>query len=1417
MSPASPANLPQVSFVNLYSEDPWKKRQRVRIQQACSECRRQKIKCDGQRPCKSCKKSDRSCVYASAPSHFHSSTASSAPGSTTHSAPGSGASTPTGKGTCMSTMSTHTNITQTQVHKPKSDCQDKPVRRDSRKDDSAHAHSHMETLTKSQIKDIGKHGIPLDEWQKDENINSTRAAASKSHRHHAHIPHSPSNPSVSFTNHIQVPAQQTAHQHQHIPPPLQRPHGFSTLPPPLQQLPHQQQPPELLQNVQTMFHVQPHQFQQQMPQTQMQPPAHIQSPATPLLVQSPPTSTISDIDSCINDLESKHTHNTLVYIMESLKLTDNTTQQQQPAPKAYDLVVEKKRDGLDDTPPPELSLPSDLSLPTQSTDLPSIEIRDHLVDTYFTYRYPVWPIVHKKIFIEQLNDPNSTPSLLLLNAMFAYASRYSNWVVLRADPTRPETAGQLFLERAQAMLPHFLMAPRLSTVQALLFLAQLEDNQTQRQTYHSMSVRMAQLLDLHKSCKHMGLPDDERETRRCIWWCCYMNDRLLALATRKPAIIHDGDCNIDFPFQEHLYDGPGSNSNSMVSLSHYYSPPQLFLQLLHLSKLVGRVLKHFTRVANNRYRTQEEHEVALTSLDESLFTWLAGLPEHLQYTPAPDALSTKTLPSPYVASLHMYFYSIVHSLHNPYMDSSNPRSTDDMPKTSLSHERCTLSASMITGLARSLCFQPQFGLNFGTQCYTILHAAIMHLTNTANSTAYQSLKSKSQFVSTLSVIKAYSQHYAFDSLKKSSDIMDNIYNAQVARHQDENSPSPLSGHHSSVSPGPTSSSSMSSPATTVLREVKHPDHHHVLHHLHHPYLRSDSQPSSPRMQPTMTTTNFPSLGIPSSPASQSDGPTTGASSLVNRTRSPHTWSVGTSMANTPAQNSPMLPAEPDAGDDSVMEVIQSSSSLAATVVPPISVDDHSNNMNNVDPAASSSVAAASAAATAAAARAANMVPNCSTVPSEESKAILTEFYNSNPTIVFDNTGRVSPLDSTSLTAMLGIGEHDPDEDDYWNEQANSLGGMDGWNQQLMSAQEHVSYESPVGGPSNYVSGNNSLGSMGNNYFETYPGGFGVDFAGFGVGATGTELGLNGQPLLVPTSASASSSSAGGPSVGGASGPSGAAGLGILGATAAAPFHFHTLQAREQEERKLQMHRQQLQQQQQQQQRQPQHHQQQQRGTTEPSPQPQLTPTVHAQSLSPQVPLKVEPEDVYIKQEFPLDDDLVSQIYQKAMMDFNNGHPQGADGRPQHPLRHHGHHGHSNGGNNMSVPNNNSNNNNNLVGHGHAANSIKAGALNDMTLPSTMIDGDELLSPAHARRRVGSMSHHHGGNNTNHNNFIGNNNNNNNQNNDATSASRRPSHVGDLGMPPSAVSNGPSAQPPTSIFFNDLVDDTTMEDIDAETW
>ncbi|KAG0355042.1 hypothetical protein BGX24_006743, partial [Mortierella sp. AD032] len=227
-APATPT-LPQVSFVNLYSEDPWKKRQRVRIQQACSECRRQKIKCDGQKPCKSCKKSDRSCIYnASAgnkddndhsPSahdeHHHApattttttsttttakattTEANSAPASNSSSADSSQASTPTHPHSPHPYSKSHQGHHQQhvahrvhhQVHhvhhnnkdahlpyikqEPSEVSKPSPLRRDSKHHKS---HELNDTKTKIQVKDIGKYGIPLDEWQKqdDSNLHNSR-------------------------------------------------------------------------------------------------------------------------------------------------------------------------------------------------------------------------------------------------------------------------------------------------------------------------------------------------------------------------------------------------------------------------------------------------------------------------------------------------------------------------------------------------------------------------------------------------------------------------------------------------------------------------------------------------------------------------------------------------------------------------------------------------------------------------------------------------------------------------------------------------------------------------------------------------------------------------------------------------------------------------------------------------------------------------------------------------------------------------------------------------------------------------------------------------------------------------------------------------------------------------------------------
>ncbi|KAF9435077.1 hypothetical protein BGZ76_006955, partial [Entomortierella beljakovae] len=186
-APTTPS-LPQVSFVNLYSEDPWRKRQRVRIQQACSECRRQKIKCDGQKPCKSCKKSDRNCVYnsssgTSSPStkedqqlnddstSMNSTNAESNATLDQQQEYGSSQSNSPSHSHSPHPYSKHQTVGRHQSkdgnssikQEPSDHVKPSPLRKDSRQDRKNH---DSDSKSKVHIKDIGKYGVPLDEWQK---------------------------------------------------------------------------------------------------------------------------------------------------------------------------------------------------------------------------------------------------------------------------------------------------------------------------------------------------------------------------------------------------------------------------------------------------------------------------------------------------------------------------------------------------------------------------------------------------------------------------------------------------------------------------------------------------------------------------------------------------------------------------------------------------------------------------------------------------------------------------------------------------------------------------------------------------------------------------------------------------------------------------------------------------------------------------------------------------------------------------------------------------------------------------------------------------------------------------------------------------------------------------------------------------
>lgn len=103
--------------------------------------------------------------------------------------------------------------------------------------------------------------------------------------------------------------------------------------------------------------------------------------------------------------------------------------------------------------------------------MPPPDLANHLIDIYFKYCYPVLPLMHKGHFLERLKDPKDPPPPILLNAIFAIASRLSSDPRVCEGGNHYSTAGMVFYKRAMDLLDDEMDQVKVSTIQALLLLA----------------------------------------------------------------------------------------------------------------------------------------------------------------------------------------------------------------------------------------------------------------------------------------------------------------------------------------------------------------------------------------------------------------------------------------------------------------------------------------------------------------------------------------------------------------------------------------------------------------------------------------------------------------------------------------------------------------------------------------------------------------------------------------------------------------------------------------------------------------------------------------------------------------------------------------------------------------------------------
>jgi hypothetical protein len=167
----------------------------------------------------------------------------------------------------------------------------------------------------------------------------------------------------------------------------------------------------------------------------------------------------------------------------------------------------------------------------------SQDLHEHLLQLFLTWQNPWQYFVSPTLLTSSLlGNPMNLfgpfHSPLLLAAIYALASRYSDRPEIRTDPQDPNTAGEIFLAQARMMLQYESEAPTTRTVQAVLLLALIEtarDKEALGFIYCGMATRMALNLGLHvdsSPCVSRGLlTAEEVEDRQVTWGGVYMLDK----------------------------------------------------------------------------------------------------------------------------------------------------------------------------------------------------------------------------------------------------------------------------------------------------------------------------------------------------------------------------------------------------------------------------------------------------------------------------------------------------------------------------------------------------------------------------------------------------------------------------------------------------------------------------------------------------------------------------------------------------------------------------------------------------------------------------------------------------------------------------------------------------------------------------
>ncbi|KAG0192295.1 hypothetical protein DFQ28_009521 [Apophysomyces sp. BC1034] len=363
-------------------------------------------------------------------------------------------------------------------------------------------------------------------------------------------------------------------------------------------------------------------------------------------------------------------------------------------------------------------------------EMPSRQTQELLIDVFFNRCRHVFPIWSRRMFYDQLSVKSSLITPLMLNIMYAHASKHVDNPEFRSQPDNPKTQGDVFYNRARKLIDDFLDTPRLSTVIALLYMVSYGGSHNQGKTevsrswmYSGMAVRMCLDLGLNTGNYSSQLSQFDIELRKRVLWACYVMDKLESCIRERPWMLGRNDISLDMPASL-----PEDSRQEKVVLEG-------FARLCDLMIILERVIHFFTYEISRRDPWTADKEKCVFQFLKDIHQWSDALPEHLCWTPALETGKQELLFLAVSANLNLFYYILELSL----LLCCHPHDNH------LHLERRRLLASTITNIVSFMIQNQRLVYSTTLTVFAGVFAAFNHVTNFKYPDTQAAGGSKAQF------------------------------------------------------------------------------------------------------------------------------------------------------------------------------------------------------------------------------------------------------------------------------------------------------------------------------------------------------------------------------------------------------------------------------------------------------------------------------------------------------------------------------------------------------------------------------------------------------------------------------------------------------------------------------------------------